>query len=100
MHIVVCAAMKLKDGTVVTGVRHTSPDMRSVMKRIFGPGYHRLVVEQGFLDNRGNFLTREEAWKVADRAGQIRRLDSKEFLPSPREAGVGDEGTLYSENLY
>lgn len=46
---------------------------------------------QGFVGNRGQFLTREEAWKVALDAGQIIRR-------------VGDDdrngGTLYSENLY
>ena len=47
--------------------------------------------ESGFVDNRGNFLTRTEAWKVAEAAGQILYRVG------------GDEtngGTLYSENLY
>ena len=47
--------------------------------------------ESGFVDNRGNFLTRTEAWKVAEAAGQILYRCG------------GDEtngGTLYSENLY
>jgi hypothetical protein len=46
---------------------------------------------QGFLDNRGNFLSRTEAWKVAEAAGQIlRRVGGDDK----------DGGTLYSENLY
>jgi hypothetical protein len=44
--------------------------------------------EQGFIDNKGNFLTREEAWVVAEREGQIIRR------------ACSDEGVLYSENLY
>lgn len=46
---------------------------------------------QGFIDQRGVFLTRTEAWKVAASAGQIRR----------RVGGdTADGGTLFSENLY
>jgi hypothetical protein len=43
---------------------------------------------QGFVDNKGNFLTREEAWTVAEAAGQIIRRCS------------GDGERLFSENLY
>jgi hypothetical protein len=43
---------------------------------------------QGFLDNKGIFLTREEAHTVAKAAGQI-----------VRRVG-GDANRLYSENLY
>jgi len=46
---------------------------------------------QGFIDQRGEFLDRQEAWKVAHSAGQIIR----------RVGGdTKDGGTLYSENLY
>ena len=46
-------------------------------------------IEQGFIDQCGNFLTREEAWKVAEAADQIIRT------------GPGFSGPmLYSENLY
>jgi hypothetical protein len=44
--------------------------------------------EQGFIDTWGNFLTREEAWVNATFNNQI-----------IRRCG-GDEGRLYSENLY
>jgi hypothetical protein len=44
--------------------------------------------EQGFVDQRGEYLTREEAFEVASKAGQI-----------IRRCG-GDEGRLFSENLY
>lgn len=85
---IVCAAMKMKDGTTIVGVRHFSPDMRATMKRIYGDDYKYLVAEQGFIDTWANFLTREEAWVAALANGQILR-------PLP-----GREGTLYSENLY
>jgi hypothetical protein len=84
---IVSAAMKMSDGLIVVGVRHYSPDMRSTLWRIYGASYKLSVVEQGFIDTRGNFLTREEAWKVAECNGQIRHV-------------VSSPGELYSENLY
>jgi hypothetical protein len=44
--------------------------------------------EQGFIDQHGVFMTREEAWIVAEAACQI-----------IRRVG-GDGARLYSENLY
>ena len=46
------------------------------------------LIEQGFVDQRGMFMTREEAWAVAEAAGQI-----------VRRCG-GDGEKLFSENLY
>lgn len=84
---IVCAAMKMDDGLIITGIRHFSPEMRTVMKRVYGMGYYLRVEEQGFVDRRGQFLSREEAWKVAESNGQIRFQ-------------VSTPGTLYSESLY
>ena len=53
-----------------------------------------------FIDQFGNFLTRAEAWKIADANGQIRRPTGWESFANPRPANVGDEGILFSENLY
>jgi len=85
--LIVCAAMLMEDGLIVTGVRHFSPDMRAVLKRLYGEGYHLKVKEQGFIDMKGQFLSREAAWKVAKENGQIRYEVSR-------------PGTLFSENLY
>lgn len=84
---IVCAAMLMKNDLIVTGVRHFSPDMRKTLHCIYGDGYHLQVKEQGFIDTRGNFLTREQAWEVAMLTKQIRQE-------------VSIPGTLYSENLY
>ena len=55
----------------------------------------------GFVDNEQQFLTRTEAWRVADAAGQIRRPTGWEKdYSQARPAGVGDEKLLFSENLY
>lgn len=82
---VVCAAVHLKLGVVVCGPRHFDATMRKVIKQL------RLTVrdaEQGFVDQFGNFLTREQAWDVAKARGQIRTENSLCV------------GTLYSEDLY
>lgn len=79
--------MLMKDGLIVPGVRHYSPEMRAVLHRIYGEGYHRQVAEQGFIDIHGTFLSREDAWKRAEETGQILYK-----LPLA--------GTLFSENLY
>lgn len=84
---IVCAATLMKDGAIVTGIRHYSPEMRAIMKKAYGEGYHLLVAQQGFVDNFGKFLSREDAWIIAEKNGQIQYQVS-----SPSE--------LYSENLY
>lgn len=83
----VSAAMLMDDGLIVPGVRHFSPDMRAVLDRIYGGAYKHRVKEQGFIDARGAFLDREQAWERAEATGQIREQ-------------VSTPGTLYSENLY
>lgn len=85
---IVCAAMKMDDGSIVLGVRHYDPNMREAFmsRRCANESTH--VVEQGFIDNKRNFLTREEAFVVAKEQGQI-----------IRRCG-GDEKELFSENLY
>lgn len=82
---VVCAAVRLKQGIVVCGPRHFDATMRKMIEQL------RLSVtaaEQGFVDQFGNFLTREEAWDIAKARGQI--LHERSICL----------GTLYSENLY
>jgi len=73
IHRIVCAAnRKAFTGHIVLGIRHWDAFMRGI-------------------DNKGVFLSRTEAWKVAEAAGQIiRRVGGDET----------NGGTLYSENLY
>ena len=89
---VVCAAMRNSAGDIVTGARHYDGIMRQHIERLRETHGHdvwsKSDIEQGFIDQRGEFLTREEAHKVATEAGQI-----------IRRCG-GDDGTLFSENLY
>jgi len=85
---VVCAANRLKEnGLIVCAPRHGDIIMRTAMKAL---GYHKLDGdwEQGFVDQWGTWMSREEALEVAWDAGQrICRCG-------------GDDIRLYSENLY
>jgi len=108
---VVSAAMLMDDGLIITGVRHFSPDMRATMARVYGRGlklfgywirkpYHLRVKEQGFIDTRGNFLSRKDAWIRADINGQIRIYHPTEEKSFPQPANTGTRDILFSENLY
>ena len=87
---VVCAAIRADDGDVLVGVRHYSHDMHAqIHARTDGAKFcHRSGDDQGFVDQRGEYMTRRQAWHVAEAAGQVRR------------AGHDGEGVLYSEDLY
>ncbi len=89
MRRVVCAANAYKD-LLVLGARHFDMTMhKQIAQSIATCGMVKPSAwEQGFIDQHGVFMTREEAWKVAEAAGQIIR----------RVGGDGDR--LYSENLY
>lgn len=104
---IVCAAMRMKDGLVVPGARHYSPDMRAVLRRLYPCSlwrrlllpqlfnlsfpHVREVAEQGFIDQRGQFHNRQDAWRIAVANGQVRN----------RVGGdTRDGGTLFSESLY
>lgn len=84
--IIVCAANRLDDGTIICGARHWDTIMNRIADKV-GWDDCRLA-EQGFIDQLGNFLTREEALEIAKRNGQIKRRCG------------GDEHELFSENLY
>ena len=82
---VVSAAMR-KDGRLIVGPRHFDKVMRAQMRATEGIKWWRSC-EQGFIDQFGDFMTREEAWEVAEAADQLLR-------------DCGTSGRLYSEHLY
>ena len=91
---VVCAAIRAADGEVLLGIRHYSPDMhRQIDARRDGAKFkHRHDEDQGFVDQWGVFMSREEGYALAERNGQITR---------PHACGEGLNGKkLYSEGLY
>lgn len=91
---VVCAAIRAADGALLLGIRHYSKDMhRQLAVRSDRHKFqHRHDPDQGFVDQHGVYMTREEAYPVALAAGQLWR---------PEACGEGLDGPkLYSEGLY
>jgi hypothetical protein len=79
---IVCAAVR-KDALIICGVRHFDAHMRQMIRVIDGTytGW-----EQGFVDDHGEFVTREVAYVLACESGQCSRT-----------TGVHE---LFSEDLY
>jgi hypothetical protein len=96
--MVVCAANLISydsgghlQHAIAIGPRHFDPTMHGQIAafKAAGIGSRRdwLTSQQGFIDQRGIFMTREEAWEVAVAAGQVRygphlsggRLDSSDL---------------------
>lgn len=90
--VVVCAAIKFTtEGRdfLVCSARHYDQTMVEQIKTIGIVAFNaKMKYEQGFIDQYGKFMTREEAYKVAKEANQIKY-----------KCG-GDENQLFSENLY
>ena len=90
--VVVCAAMRKRhtDASleIVTGPRHFDQTMHEQIRSSVNHLKAVEEVEQGFIDQYGTFMSREEAYGVAKAAGQIKYRCG------------GDEGQLFSENLY
>lgn len=91
MNRIVCAANRSTvTGEIILGIRHCDTFMNHQRNQLPNKG-RNADWEQGFVTNKYEFVTRQEAWKIAEAAGQIYRRCG------------GDEangGTLYSENLY
>lgn len=81
--VIVAAANRHEDGTVVVGVRHFDDFMHGIIQQLDKD--HKW--EQGFVTSTYRFVDREEAWKIAENAKQI-----VHYCSTP--------GTLFSENLY
>lgn len=92
---VVCAANRNKHtGVIILGARHWDMPMRAMVKGSddeFDTDFDKtwLDAEQGFIDQWGNFLTREAAYVIAERMDQLK---GKGAPHTP--------GRLYSEDLY
>ena len=85
---VVCAALRFGD-VIVCGPRHFDHVMQPLLENVrattgvFKP-------EQGFVDQYGKFMTREEALLVAEAEGQI----------NERRPKTSPATSLFSEDLY
>jgi hypothetical protein len=91
---IVCAAIRAIDGELLLGIRHYSRDMhRQIEMRGDGAKFmNRHDENQGFVDQLGNWYSREDAYWIAHNNDQIVRPDA---------CGNGLNGPkLYSEGLY
>lgn len=86
--IVVCAANKMPDGYLILGARHWDALMRETADRL---GYKGGDEIQGFINQFGEFLTREEALSAVLASGQ--RFDKE-------RNGSASGKELFSEGLY
>jgi hypothetical protein len=98
--LVVCAAIINNAGVMICGPRH-GDCLNAAIKYGIDPLPDSEHWECGFVDQDNKFMSRAEAWAVADQAGQIRRPTGfeKNYV-NQRTASVGDKGLLFSENLY
>jgi len=85
---VVCAAIKNSKDHIVCSARHYDKLMIDAIMIDLKSWKDKDDIEQGFIDQFGVFMTREEAYIVAKENNQI-----------IRRCG-GDDGRLFSENLY
>jgi hypothetical protein len=86
--VVVCAANRFKSaGVILCGARHWDDVMRAQADAMGIKGGNE---EQGFIDQFGTFLTREEAMQIVKESGQPFNED--------RNGGAGK--ALFSEGLY
>lgn len=81
---VVSMAACIVDGFLIVGNRHFCPIMRMMIDNLgLDCHKHDVRTQQGFVDQWGVYMTRQEAWDIAKAAGQIKE--------------VFQEGVLYSE---
>lgn len=91
---IVCAANLYvgKFGYIlIVGPRHNDSTMRRHIAELGLVKSTCDTVTQGFIDQFGDFWNRQEAWKIAEKNGQIYRRCGGD---------TAEGGTLYSENLY
>jgi hypothetical protein len=90
---IVCAAIKYSNGITLVGSRHFSPAMIVQYKKYkeHGIEFIKNGCVQGFINQWDEFKTREEAWKIAEAAGQILYRCGGDTI---------NGGKLFSENLY
>lgn len=84
---VVSAALLYEGKGIICSPRHFDELCHQQLSRV--DYFDGQTPIQGFVDQYGEFMTRQEAWVVAIEANQIIRI-----------CGGNEEGVLYSENLY
>lgn len=95
--MVVAAAIKFKilktgEEVVLCGCRHD--DIFTQLKALgFKPHEGYEEIEQGFIDNRNNFISREKAYNEAKLCGQL-------YIKVELKKEQNNDHILYSEDLW
>jgi hypothetical protein len=118
---IVCAACRNAKGEIVCSPRHKDRMTNEQIKRTYynpfvclyrwlmGKGVRNpawMNLEQGFVDQHCNFYTREDAWVIARKNGQIMKLVGNQTKVEGGEmvntvtTQIPFKAELYSENLY
>lgn len=74
---------------IITSVRHHDPISRNIQQQIERFNFKMSELEQGFITNKGNFVSRKNAMKIANAQEQILRYSTNISAT-----------TLFSEDLY
>ena len=108
--MIICPALKLEAfdeyrETLVPCHRHHNG--YAILYHLMGNRRYKGHVLEGFMNHRGEFLTREEAYKEAKDCGQISlslwdyKWGRNEIKVDPDSDDISErEGVLYSEDLY
>lgn len=87
--MIVCAALLVDGKIIVPCYRHNTGF--EMLKELTGKKYSEYEsIDDGFMNHKGEFLTREEAWKHAEECGQL----SSNVLYTTKYK------VLFSEDLY
>jgi len=101
LELIKCAAIRLTDGAVYTGRFHGDALQKADKDhaRISASRYRRLFEdsEDGFMTNKGRFVSREEAYEIAVRSRQMTPdsyADAVQDLWGEKPQGVGELGAV------
>ena len=87
--MIVCAALLVDNKILVPCYRHNTGF--EMLKELTGKKIREYEsIDQGFMNHKGEFLTREEAWKHAEECGQL----------STNVLHTTNHKVLFSEDLY
>ena len=87
--MIVCAALLVDNKILVPCYRHNTGF--EMLKELTGKKIREYAsIDQGFMNHKGEFLTREEAWKHAEECGQL----------STNVLHTTNHKVLFSEDLY
>ena len=87
--MIVCAALLVDNKILVPCYRHSTGF--EMLAELTGKKYSEYKsIDDGFMNHKGEFLTREEAWKHAEECGQL----------STNVLHKTNHKVLFSEDLY